>query len=206
VIQQLLWLISKTRKLCHTSKAQLTAVSSRLDIPSFKHSSQLQLEEIIQALLNSMLQNLQAGRASKHPVNCCLPLQRSPVCCKFCSGTAGVLYLQTLFCPSMFYQSLFHLFLRQQQALPASLLHILPDVAGWNLVTPVVSGTATWCLLPLTFSCSPCSRCCCHSFGLNSTGFMHFLDTINFLVTGPQCSYQVMYSFTYTCKTNGSFC
>lgn len=48
----------KIKMLQHTSRAQLTAVSSRLDILSFKYSSQVQLEEIIQALLNSFLQNL----------------------------------------------------------------------------------------------------------------------------------------------------
>lgn len=62
------------------------------------------------------------------------------------------------------------------------------------------------CVLPLTFSCSPCSRCHCYSFGLNSTGFMRFLDIINFTVTGPQCSYGVVCSITYICKTKGSFC
>lgn len=75
--------------------------------------------------------------------------------------------------------------------MPASCAHTPPDTADWNQVTPVVFGTPAGCLLPLTFSCSPCSRCCCYSFGLNSTGSMYFLDIINLPVTRPQCSYQL---------------
>lgn len=117
----------------------------------------------------------------------------------------GVLCLQLLFHPSILYQSLFYLFLGQQ-ALPASLVHIPPDIADWNLVTPVISGTATWCLLLLISLLAFFQKVGCCSSGLSSKAFMHFLDKINFPVAGPQCSYQVMYSITYICKTNASFC
>lgn len=72
-------LISTLKMLHHAYEAQLAAARSGLDTISFKHSSQLQLEEMTQASLNSILQNLQAGRASKHPVSCCLPYS-SPLC------------------------------------------------------------------------------------------------------------------------------
>lgn len=84
----LLWLISKIKMLNRNSKAQLTTINNGLDILSFKCSSELQIEEIIQALVHSILQNTQ------HLVICCLPLQRSPICCRFCSGLANVLHLQ----------------------------------------------------------------------------------------------------------------
>lgn len=48
--------------LNRNSKAQLTTINNGLDILSFKCSSELQIEEIIQALFHSILQNLQAGR------------------------------------------------------------------------------------------------------------------------------------------------
>lgn len=113
-----------------------------------------------------------------------------------------MLYLQTLFCPSRFYQPLVYLFLGTRLCL----LHFFTSHSTRLTGTPLVPGTATWHLLPLMFSYSPCSRCCCYSFGLNSTGLMHFLDVINFPVTGPQCSYQVMHSTAYIGKTKGSFC
>lgn len=155
--QQLPWLISKIKMPHDTFKAQLTAVSSRLDTLPFKRSSQLQLAKVTQALLNSILQNLQAGRISKHPVSC------SPVRCKFCSETAGALYLQTLFCPGRFNQPLFSLFLGTRLCLLHFFVSHLTRLTG----TPLVPGTATCGLPPLTFSYSPRSRCCCFWLGLN---------------------------------------
>lgn len=153
----------------HTSKAQLTAASSRLDILSFKHSSELQLEEIIQALFISILQNLQAGIQTSSQL---LPTITTLTCSQQVLLKDGWWALPTDA-------------LLPQYILPV-IVSLVSGITGfacftssyptwlWNQVTPVVSGMATWCLLPLTFSYSPFSRCCCYSSDFNSTGFMHF--------------------------------